>query len=333
MYNIKAFEEILDYFKEDISFLNLRLKSLLHSENFPKESGFLDEIEGFLFAKAKRLRPLVIFLIADMFKNTSPLCNNFNEAEFREDILNLALSVEILHSATLIHDDIVDDGKLRRGREAFYLKFGPKIAVLAGDFLLSLAIKVLSKIKSEKSVKYFAEGTLKISSGEIRQFLNRGKIVTIEDYLEKSKDKTGALFNIGAKCALDIVSKNKNISHDTVERVLGAVEKFSLGFQIYDDIENFIENTKECETVENKQDSDGQKISSDIENGVYTLPYLYLSHKNFFYDNITKEARNQAIDFSNRYLNKTLDEGISLLLSVKDSKCDLMMKLIETFKN
>lgn len=330
MYNIKLFEEISDYFKEDINSLNFGLKSLLYNEELPAEKGFLEELEGFLFAKAKRLRPLVVFLIWDMFRDASG--EEHGEGNLRGDILNLALAVEILHSATLIHDDIVDMAKLRRGRSAFYLKFDPKIAVLAGDFLLSLAIKTLSKIESSNAVKYFADATIKISKGEIRQFLNKGLLIDTDCYLQKSRDKTGALFICGAKCAIDIIKKGKEISKETENKVLAAIDRFSLGFQIYDDIQNFIE-TCSLKGLPDKGFGGCEKISSDIENGIYTLPYIYLSHKNFFYDNITKEVQKQAIDFSNRYLNKILNEGISFVSDVKECKVNLLIKLIETFKN
>lgn len=139
-----------------------KMKSLL-LENDDFEPAFQNDILDFIFAKSKRLRPLTVFLIKNMFNSSD------------DKFVDLAIALEILHSATLVHDDIIDNARIRRLNPAFNFKYNPQIAVILGDYLLSLSLKLLSKIGSAAVFSYFADNTLKICKGEINQFFNKEK--------------------------------------------------------------------------------------------------------------------------------------------------------------
>ena len=118
-----------------------------------------DDVLGFLFAKSKRLRPAFVFLLALLL-----------DKKVDENIQKIALCLEILHSATLVHDDIIDEETKRREIESFYSKFGQKKAIIIGDYLFSLALLKLSSIENQKISKIFADNILLTINGEINQF-------------------------------------------------------------------------------------------------------------------------------------------------------------------
>ena len=179
MYNKKLYKEILDHFNKDLDLVNYEIKSLLSKNN----TELNEDMSSFLFSKSKRLRPLILFLTKDALN-----------APDNDNIVKLAAALELLHSATLLHDDIIDDAKLRRLKPTINHRYNSKMAVLSGDYLLSLSLKLLCDIGLPEIFCYFSENTLNICRGEINQFFNREKLVTIEEYLEKSKNKTSSLF-------------------------------------------------------------------------------------------------------------------------------------------
>ena len=278
MYNKKLYKEILDHFNKDLDLVNYEIKSLLSKNN----TELNEDMSSFLFSKSKRLRPLILFLTKDALN-----------APDNDNIVKLAAALELLHSATLLHDDIIDDAKLRRLKPTINHRYNSKMAVLSGDYLLSLSLKLLCDIGLPEIFCYFSENTLNICRGEINQFFNREKLVTIEEYLEKSKNKTSSLFMAGAKSLIYLINEKMQKIPDNIQKAfLDYILSFSLAFQIYDDIENF-------------QNENTEKISSDAENGIYTLPYLYISQQNhscdiinFKNEKLNKELYNDALNFS-----------------------------------
>ena len=313
MYNKKLYKEILDHFNKDLDLVNYEIKSLLSKNN----TELNEDMSSFLFSKSKRLRPLILFLTKDALN-----------APDNDNIVKLAAALELLHSATLLHDDIIDDAKLRRLKPTINHRYNSKMAVLSGDYLLSLSLKLLCDIGLPEIFCYFSENTLNICRGEINQFFNREKLVTIEEYLEKSKNKTSSLFMAGAKSLIYLINEKMQKITDNIQKAfLDYILSFSLAFQIYDDIENF-------------QNENTEKISSDAENGIYTLPYLYISQQNhscdiinFKNEKLNKELYNDALNFSKEYLNKTLDKAKnSLKITRNIYKTELLIKLTEVFK-
>lgn len=205
------------------------------------------DVLGFCFAKSKRIRPLFTFACA---KTLDCAINN--------DIQNTALALELLHGATLIHDDVIDESITRREQSSFYAKFGSKKAVIIGDYLLSLCFEVLSKINNPKVLEIFSGNILKTINGEINQFSNNFKYQDEDAYLEKSAAKTANLFI----CAAQTVCTLCNTTDDKKRALENFAYNFGLAFQIQNDIENF-KNNKE-----------------DIKNGTYTLPLIYFKQEN-----------------------------------------------------
>lgn len=215
------------------TFENKLRKVILKTDNF-----LTSDLEKFIFNSPKRLRPIFIFLFAKILKIENPL------------VQHVALITELIHSASLIHDDIIDEEKIRRNNPTFYEKYGSKIAVLEGDFLLSLALEILSDTTLEIS-KIFATRIKKTILGEISQNENLNQLTNVDEYLNKTYEKTANLFLVGLEALFSLKEENINL--------LNFIENYALAFQIKNDIENFKNN------------------KSDIKNGNYTLPMIYSS--------------------------------------------------------
>ena len=147
-----------------------------------------------------------------------------------EDVFNIALLSELIHNASLIHDDIIDEAKERRNLETFNLKFNSKIAVLEGDLLLAIALEILSKTNIEIT-KIYSKRIKKTILGEINQntSLNTNNINL---YIEKSFDKTGNLFIVGLEALLSLKKQNEILE----ENLKNLIKNYSIAFQIKNDI-------------------------------------------------------------------------------------------------
>jgi geranylgeranyl pyrophosphate synthase len=190
-----------------------------------------------LSAGGKRLRPLLCFLTAD-----------------GEPSAAAAVSVELVHMATLVHDDLVDGARMRRGMPAAWSVFGPEAALAAGDYLYACAFSVLVQTGDERAVATLADAALCLARGEAMQRLQtRRPETTIDDYLERCALKTGKL--IEAACLLG--------SGGDVR--LGAYGvNLGIAFQIADDILDCTGQTQET----------GKIPGTDLREGTPTMPLL-----------------------------------------------------------
>ena len=283
----EIFKKITSHQKQHILIVEKRIKDILEIKNLPLASYF----ETFLFNGAKRLRPLFIFLISGLL--------NF---EIDNDVYNLAASVELLHSASLIHDDILDDARLRRGLMPLHIEKGNKIAVLAGDFLLSSAMKMISKINNRSVLKILADTASEMTTSEINSLLMRGKKISVKEYIEISKGKTSSLFK-GAIFALYAL-KNRCVDLN----IKDFTENFSLIFQIKDDLNNFLQ-------------ADKNKLSDDLLSEISTLPSILGAKSGSDYDIMEKARKfiNKRIEKTELFLkeyNSIYKEDLILLLNL-----------------
>ena len=221
-------------------------KNALHSDNF-----LLDKIGRYtLKHKGKQLRPLFVFLSAKCF-------GEVNESTYRA-----ATFIELLHSATLIHDDVVDDAAERRGFASINAMYKNKIAVLAGDYLLSKGMMIALENRDYQMLDMISETVRNMSEGEIFQ-LEKAKRFDIseDDYYQIIEKKTAAL--IASCCAIGAVS-----SGATPEQV-EAMRQFGINagtaFQIRDDIFDYQPDNKS-----------GKGYGNDIREHKMTLPLIHL---------------------------------------------------------
>ena len=210
-------------------------------------------------------------------------------------IVPIAAALEIIHMATLIHDDIIDDARLRRGNETVHSVLGKDVAVYSGDFLLTRAFMLVADYADIDMLKQVAKASAYICDSEIAQ--NEQKFdtnVSVKQYLKRIGGKTAALFAI----SLYMGAYKAGCPKKLVNRLGVLGNNIGMAFQIVDDILDLTGNQAKV----------GKPLLSDAAQGIYTLPVLYALHS---------EYRDEAI----KAINKTHeDKGEYLYEVLSDSK-------------
>lgn len=237
-------------------------------------------------ASGKRLRPAIVFLIS---RATMP--NQEITAKHRR----LAEITEMIHTASLVHDDVIDEAEMRRGIPTVHSSFTNRVAVLAGDFLFAQSSWYLANLDNLTVVKLLSEVIMDLAEGEIQQGLNGfDTSLTLAAYLEKSYYKTASLIANSSKAAgvLSGLSAEENMHLYHYGRDIG------LAFQIVDDILDF---TGSSETL-------GKPAGSDLQSGNLTAPVLFALEEKPFLEVLIEREFAQDGD---------LEQAIAL---VKDSQ-------------
>lgn len=219
------------------------------SNNNVQKTQITPIIKEFLLNKGKRIRPALTFLFAKAISN-----------EIKEINYKIATTNELIHNATLIHDDIIDCSIMRRGKKTLNFNYDSKLAVLAGDYLLAKAIAILNTIKDDEIRNLHTDTVSALINGELFQYFNRFKLLSIEEYIEKSKNKTARLFEA---CIVSTYLASKKT--DFLENARNFALNFGIAFQIHNDLKNI---------------SNLEKISEDIKNGDYSAPIIFYAQDN-----------------------------------------------------
>ncbi|MBD2771705.1 solanesyl diphosphate synthase [Iningainema tapete] len=204
-------------------------------------------------AGGKRIRPAIVLLISRA---------TMLEKDITQRHRRLAEITEMIHTASLVHDDVVDESVVRRGVPTVHSLFGNRIAVLAGDFLFAQSSWYLANLDNLEVVKLLSEVIMDLATGEIQQGLNRfDTSITLDTYLKKSYYKTASLIANSSKAA-GVLSE---VSQETAENLYGYGRDLGLAFQIVDDILDFTSST----------DTLGKPVCSDLKSGNLTAPVLF----------------------------------------------------------
>jgi len=258
----EKYADIRQLAKDEIEFIE---KFMV--QNVKTREPLNSHIINFLNAPSKRIRPLLsILFYKSLYGNIS------------DEKLKALASVELIHSASLIHDDIIDESDTRRGLKTVACEFGNKLGVICGDYLLSVAMKIVTELGSVELLKNFSNTLNKMCVGEINQNFDRFKISTIEDYIEKSKNKTAYLFETAMLTPfLTEVSYNEQASDFGLN--------VGIAFQIRDDLMNLTS-------------SDSSKpVRNDITEGIYNAPVIYAGSPDNYVNGLEKTR-----DLLNNYI-------------------------------
>jgi octaprenyl-diphosphate synthase len=197
----------------------------------------------------KRIRPAVALLI---FR----ACGGEDLA----DMLDVAVALELIHSATLLHDDIIDGGKTRRGRPSAFSRYGLANTLVTGDFLFSKAFELCGRFE-ERIVRWAADACISLTEGEVMQGrFRRNPAVTTDDYLEIIARKTASLFSQGARVAAHLAG----VGPDVAEAMWACGFNIGMAFQIVDDLLD----------VEGNEDVTGKPVGIDLRDGNPSLPLV-----------------------------------------------------------
>jgi len=226
-----------------------RVEHKLHelaAVDFPPLAGILGQL---LKSGGKRLRPALVLLSADFYGAT------------RDETISIAAAVETLHTATLVHDDLIDNSLLRRGNPTLNTNWPSGVVVLVGDYLFGKSAELASRARSIDMGELFARTVATICDGEVRSMLNGSPwAITREQYDYRIYAKTASLFATCTEAGAIVAGAPEG------ERALLREYGRSLGmaFQITDDILDFVGNEKTL----------GKPVGSDLRQGTVTLPAL-----------------------------------------------------------
>ena len=243
---MSTFQSIQQSIAPELEMLNQRIANTLTSPN-----ALMNQvIEGYLKSKGKQIRPIIVILSAKLL------------GEVNENVISAATAVELLHNATLIHDDVVDDTKLRRGQATINNIWDNHIAVLVGDFFLSSALLQAIETDDIKIIKSITNLGKLLSIGEIDQIYNARYHTLNEDaYFETIYRKTASLF---VSC-VEVGAFAVNASDDDTEKLSKVARLLGLCFQIKDDIFDYFNDEKI-----------GKPTGNDLREGKITLPLLHV---------------------------------------------------------
>lgn len=222
----------------------------LFNQSLSHEDGLLGSaLEHIRKRAGKRMRPILILLMARNFGQITDVTQN------------AAVGLELLHTASLVHDDVVDESEERRGQASVNATYDNKVAVLVGDYILSTALLCVARTHSEQIVTYLAELGRTLSDGEILQLSNIGRKDISEDvYYDVIKQKTAALFEA---CA-GIGALSSGASEEDVMAAKQFGQNLGIIFQIRDDIFDYYDS-KEI----------GKPTGNDMAEGKLTLPVIH----------------------------------------------------------
>lgn len=259
----------------------------LVEQNLMRSIGSLEQIltdisAHLILGGGKRVRPMVTLLAFKVFGGKRT-----------EEIVDIATAIELIHTATLLHDDILDGAEIRRGKESAYKKFGLKATLIAGDFLFIKAFEFAGKFDTTV-VQWTADACTHLTEGEILQgFFNRKLEVTLENYLEIVTRKTASLFQTGARVGAYLAGASPSL----VEEMGTYGLNLGIAFQIIDDVLDIVGHKELL----------GKPVGMDLRDGNPSLPIILAIHEGqrvvaeaFQSDHLTDETIRTVIEIIGR---------------------------------
>ena len=285
----------------------------------------LDKIMHYIIKrKGKQMRPMFVFLCAKLFGET------------KESAYTAASLIELLHTATLVHDDVIDESNFRRGVFSINALWKNKISVLVGDFLLSRGLLLAVEKNEFELLKIVSHAVKDMSEGELLQIEKTRKLnITEEVYYEIIRKKTAAL--ISACCAAGASSSKTNSENISQMKIFG--EKVGIAFQIKDDLFDYTQSPLI-----------GKPTGLDIREKKMTLPLIYTlnqvnkQEKSFIINTIKNDSKNskkveqiinlvkenKGLEFAENKMNEYYSESIKILEKFDDNEAkDSLKKLVE----
>lgn len=248
--------------KDDLDEFDRKLKDHLKGDS-PLISSIARHL---LHTKGKRIRPAFVFL-------SSRAMGNFNEFS-----VDASLAIELIHTATLLHDDVVDESDIRRGKETVNYKWKNLISVLMGDYIFAKAFRVMVEPGSMELIDAISQATERVAVGELRQIEETNNYgLTEEVYLEIIADKTASLFSVACETGPILMKR----SAEARQKMAEFGESIGIAFQIADDLLDFEGDPKVT----------GKELGNDVMSGKVTLPLIYAL------DSVGEERADEMIEF------------------------------------
>ena len=237
--------------QDQLQFVEQQIRDQAGAEHHPDLRSALEHL---LAAGGKRIRPTLGLLVGNMLGAPE------------DKLITLGASVELLHTATLVHDDLIDGALLRRGMPTLNARWSPAATVLTGDFLFARAAKLAAETDYLPLMKLFADTLATIVNGELTQMFSARGVIDRGNYYQRIYAKTASLFEMSALAASMVATED--------EEMRASMKSYGyevgMAFQIVDDILDFT----------GEQSAVGKPIGSDLLNGLVTLPAIYYAEAN-----------------------------------------------------
>jgi len=239
-------DQILAPIKQDLSEFDRKVKDYVNSD-----SPLIYQIASHILKKkGKRLRPSLVYLSAGA-------CG-----EKDKRLTQAALAIELIHTATLLHDDVVDSSPTRRGQPTVNARWNNLVSVLMGDYLIAKAFKIMMETKSQPLLTAMSAATERVSVGELLQVQESFNYdLNEKSYLNIIREKTASLFSVACESGA-ILSSSEDGSREKF-KIYG--ENFGIAFQIRDDLLDLV----------GKSEKTGKEPGNDLKEGKITLPLIY----------------------------------------------------------
>ena len=300
---------IISTIAADMEAVNDVIRQRLHSE-----VALVNQIAEYIIsAGGKRIRPVLVLLVANAY--------SYKGAAHHE----LAAVVEFIHTATLLHDDVVDESSLRRGRATANALFGNAASVLVGDFLYSRAFQMMVALDNMRIMSILSDATNVIAEGEVLQLLNmHDPDVTQDSYLQVIRSKTAKLFEAAAELGALVAGAND-------EQIAAAGEygrSLGTAFQLIDDVLDYAGDASAI----------GKNVGDDLREGKPTMPLIYLMEhgteaqrqlvrscietgdEQHFDAILSAITSGGALDYTRREAQKAAQRAIDAIAAMPDSR-------------
>lgn len=226
-----------------------QVKAMMHASITIENKQIREAIWAVLESGGKMVRPAYLILFS-----------MWNENRNKEEVHAVAAALELLHVATLLHDDVIDEADTRRGQETISARFGNRVAIYAGDYLLTVCYQLLSKYSQDLAgIQIPTDGMMRVIEGELSQMEESYKTdVTVQDYLKRIDGKTAQLF------MLSCMMGERFSEMGELERARHIGNSIGMAFQLLDDILDYEVSSSEL----------GKPVLEDVAQGIYTMPLI-----------------------------------------------------------
>ena len=312
-----SIEQIKEPIQKEYEEFKIKVKEAFQSNN-----ELINVVNKYILQKTgKQIRPLLTLLAAKSL------------GVINEDTYRCAIAMEMLHTASLIHDDVVDESNERRGQASVNSKWNNKISILIGDYLLSQSLSIANQTKNLKILDKITNLGKQLSEGELIQMDNVKNINCKEDkYFEVIKKKTASLFETCTYTGAVSVGA----SSEEIEKLRKFGEIYGICFQIKDDIFDYISSEKKI----------GKPVGNDIREGKITLPLIYalnqseekntyleiIKNKNFTKENIEKiinfAIQNKGIEYAKQKMREYQEKANLLLETIENQEIKHSLQLV-----
>ncbi|XP_047951164.1 solanesyl diphosphate synthase 2, chloroplastic-like [Salvia hispanica] len=253
---LPSMSDMFEVVSEDLLTLNKNLQSIVGSEN----PVLMSAAEQIFEAGGKRMRPALVFLVSRATAEIAGL------KDLTKEHRRLAEIIEMIHTASLIHDDVIDESDMRRGKETVHQLYGTRVAVLAGDFMFAQSSWYLANLENLEVIKLISQVIKDFASGEIKQASSLFDCdVHLDEYLIKSYCKTASLIAASTKGSSIFSGVDSAIS----EKMYQYGKNLGLSFQVVDDVLDFTQSAEQL----------GKPAGSDLAKGNLTAPVIFALEK------------------------------------------------------